>query len=87
MNDELVIKFNDQTITLRSSILKDLYYNPPHLIVQNLPGKGKADKTETFTMRNGNVIDVLTSVDLQEIVKVGGKVIKFLKFTKELWNQ
>ena len=27
-------------------------------------------------MRNGYIIDILTSVDIQEIVKIGGKVIK-----------
>ena len=27
-------------------------------------------------MRNGYIVDVLTSVDIQEIVKIGGKVIK-----------
>ena len=27
-------------------------------------------------MRNGYIIDVLTSVDIQEIVKIGGKVIE-----------
>ena len=26
-------------------------------------------------MRNGYIIDTLTSVDIQEIVKIGGKVI------------
>ena len=38
-------------------------------------------------MRNGKIIDILTSVDIQEIVKVGGEVIKFSKFTKGKWNQ
>ena len=27
-------------------------------------------------MRNGYIIDTLTSVDLQEIVKIGGKVVE-----------
>ena len=27
-------------------------------------------------MRNGCIIDTLTSVDIQEIVKIGGKVIE-----------
>ena len=27
-------------------------------------------------MRNGYVIDTLTSVDIQEIVKIGGKIIQ-----------
>ena len=28
-------------------------------------------------MRNGYIIDTLTSVDIQEIVKISGKVIEF----------
>ena len=31
---------------------------------------------EINRMRNGYIIDTLTSVDIQEIVKIGGKVIK-----------
>ena len=30
-------------------------------------------------MRNGYIVEVLTSVDIQEIVKIGGKVIKILE--------
>ena len=30
-------------------------------------------------MRNGYIIDTLTSVDIQEIVKIGGKVVEFYK--------
>ena len=30
-------------------------------------------------MRNGYIIDQLTSVDIQEIVKIGGKVIEIYK--------
>ena len=30
-------------------------------------------------MRNGYIIDTLTSVDIQEIAKIGGKVIKVYK--------
>ena len=30
-------------------------------------------------MRNGFIIDYLTSVDIQEIVKIGGKVIQIYK--------
>ena len=72
MNDELVIKFNKQTFTQGSAILKILYYNPKKGIVQHLPIKGKGNKTELIRMRNGYVVDVFTSVDIQ--VKVGRKV-------------
>ena len=76
MNDELVEKFNNQTFTRGSAILKIKYYNPKNLIVQHLPIKGKVKKTKINRMRNGYIIDTLTSVDIQEIVKIGGKVVE-----------
>ena len=76
MNDELVEKFNNQTFTQGSAILKIKYYNPRDLIVQHLPIKEKEKKIEINRMRNGYIIDYLTSVDIQEIVKIGGKVIE-----------
>ena len=74
MNDELVEKFNNQTFTQGSAILKIKYYNPKNLIVQHLPVKEKEKKIEINRMRNGYIIDHLTSVDIQEIIKIGGKV-------------
>ena len=76
MNDELVEKFNNQTFIQGSAILKIKYYNPKNLIVQHLPVKEKEKKIEMNRMRNGYITQVLTSVDIQEIVKIGGKVIK-----------
>ena len=76
MNDELVEKFNNQTFTQGSAILKVKYYNPKNLIVQHLPVKEKEKKIEMIRMRNGYIINYLTSVDIQEIVKIGGKVIE-----------
>ena len=76
MNDELVNKFNNQTFNQGSAILKIKYYNPKNLIVQHLPIKERVQKQEINRMRNGYIIDTLTSVDIQEIVKVGGKVIE-----------
>ena len=76
MNDEHVEKFNNQTFTKGSAFLKIKYYNPRDLIVQHLPIKEKEQKIEINRMRNGNIIDTLTSVDIQEIVKIGGKVIE-----------
>ena len=46
MNDELVKKFNNQTFTQGSAILKIKYYNPKNLIVQDLPIKEKEKKIE-----------------------------------------
>ena len=76
MNDELVKKFNNQTLARSSAILKIKYYNLKNLIVQHLPFKGKEKRIEINRMRNGYIIDNLTSVDIQEIVKIGGKVIE-----------
>ena len=76
MNDEIVEKFNTGNFNQGSAILKINYYNPKNLIVQHLPIKEKVKKMEINRMRNGYITDYLTSVDLQEIVKVGGKVIE-----------
>ena len=76
MNNEIVEKFNNQTFNQGSAILKIKYYNPKNLIVQHIPIKEKEKKIEINRMRNGYIIDILTSVDIQEIVKIGGRVEK-----------
>ena len=76
MSNELVEKFNTGNFTQGSAILKNKYYNPKNLIVQHIPIKEKEKKIEINRMRNGYIIDYLTSVDIQEIVKIGGKVIE-----------
>ena len=73
MNNEIVEKFNNQTFTQGSAILKIKYYNPKDLIVQHIPIKEKENKIEINRMRNGYIIDTLTSVDIQEIVKIWWK--------------
>ena len=72
MNDELVEKFNCQTFNKGSAILKIKYSNLKNLIAQHLPVKEKEKKIEINRMRNGYITQVLTSVDIQEIVKNGG---------------
>ena len=79
MNDELVEKINNQTFTQGSALLKIKYYNPKNLIVQHLPIKEKEKKIEINRMRNGYITQVLTSVDIQEIVKIGGEVIEIFE--------
>ena len=77
MNDVYVKAFNDQTINEdgdESAILTIKHYNPPDLIVQHLPIKEKGKKMEVNRMRNGYVIDILTSVDIQKIVKIWLKI-------------
>ena len=80
MNNELVNKFNTGKFNQGSAILKIKYYNPKNLIVQHLPIKEKVNKMEINRMRNGYIIDTLTSVDIQEIVKIGDKVIQIYLF-------
>ena len=77
MNNDLVEKFNNGKINQGSAILKIKYYNPKNLIVQHLPIKEKVNKFETNCMQNGYITQIMTSVDKQEIVKIGGKVIQF----------
>ena len=76
MNDNLVEKVINQTFTKGSAILKIKYYNPRNLVVQHLIVKEREKKIENNRMRNGYVIDTLTSVDIQENVKIGDKVIE-----------
>ena len=79
MNTTFVDAFNNQTFNEdsdESAILTIKYYNPPDLIFQHLPIKEKVKKMEVNRMRNGYIIDTLTSVDIHEIVKIGGKVVE-----------
>ena len=79
MNDVYVEAFNNQTFNEdgdESAILTIKNYIPPNLIFQHLPVKGKVKKIEVNRMPNGYIIDTLTSVDICEIVKIGGKVIE-----------
>ena len=59
-----------------SAILIIKYYNFPDLIFQHLPVKEKVKIKEVNRMRNGYINDTLTSVDIEEIVKIDGKVIE-----------
>ena len=54
-----------------SAILKIKNYNPPNLMLQHLPVKEKVENIEENMMTNGYIIDTLTSVDIQEIVRLG----------------
>ena len=79
MNDVYVEAFNNQTFNEdgdESAILTIKYYNPPNLIYQHLPVKEKVKNVEVNRMKNGYIIDTLTSVDICEIVKIGGKLIQ-----------
>ena len=78
-NSVYVEAFNNQTFNEdgdESAILTIKDYNPPDLIFQHLPVKEKVEKVEVSRLRNGYINDTLTSLDIQEIVKNGGKVIQ-----------
>ena len=79
MNDVYVEAFKIETFKQdenASAILKIKFYNPPDLIFQHLPVKGKVKNIQVKRMRNGYIIDTLTSVHIQEIIKLAGKVIE-----------
>ena len=79
MNNVYVEAFNNETFNQdgdESATLTIKYYNPPNLIYQHRPVKEKVKNIEVNRMKNGYIIDSLTSVDICEIVKIGGKVIE-----------
>ena len=79
MNKTYVDAFNNQTfnqVGKEPAILKLKYYNPPNLVFQQLPVKETVKKKQINRRRNGYVIDTLTSVDIQEIVKLGEKIFQ-----------
>ena len=71
MNEEFVEKFNNQIFNQGSANLKIKTF-----IVQHLPVKEKEKKIEINRMRKGYITQVLTSVDFEKIVIIGGRVIE-----------
>ena len=79
MNDNYVETFNNQSFNQDGkefAILRTKYCNPPSLIFQHLPVKEKVKNIKVSRMRKSYIIDKLTSVDICEIVKIGGKLIE-----------
>ncbi|ESP03485.1 hypothetical protein LOTGIDRAFT_171422 [Lottia gigantea] len=79
-NKEFVKLFNEQKFRPRTAILKVMFFQP-------IPAKdkisftsriGKKEIGTKIRFKNGFCHDVLTSVDIQEIVKAGGRIIKIL---------
>ena len=80
MNETNVDAFNNQIFNQdgnESAILRIKNYNAPDLIFQHLPVKEKFKEIEVNRMRSGYIINTLTSIEIQEIVKNGRKVIEF----------
>ncbi|ESO96535.1 hypothetical protein LOTGIDRAFT_159950 [Lottia gigantea] len=82
-NKELVKLFNEQKFRPRTAILKVWFQYPTNMFFQPIPAKdtftNKEGNKETGTkirFRNGFFSEVLTSVDIQEIVKAGGRIIR-----------
>ena len=73
MKDVHVEAFSNQTFNQdrdESAILRINYYNQSNLIFQHLAVKEKVEKKDVNRMRNGYIIDNLTSVDIQKIAKL-----------------
>ncbi|ESP03439.1 hypothetical protein LOTGIDRAFT_171379 [Lottia gigantea] len=84
-NEEFVKLFNEQKLRPRTAIFKVWFKYPTNMFFQPIPSKDKITftnregKKETGTknrFRNGFCYDVLTSIDIKEIVKAGGKILK-----------
>ena len=85
MNESICTLFNSGrwNEVNRSTFLTVKYHNPENLIFQHLPVKEKMKNPyknnrleEINRMRNGIIIDSLTSVDIVEIVKCGGIILE-----------
>ncbi|ESO82642.1 hypothetical protein LOTGIDRAFT_155656 [Lottia gigantea] len=86
-NKEFVKLFNEQKFRPRTAILKVWFEYPKNMFFQPIPAKdkitftnkeGKKEIGTKIRFRNGFCSDVLSSVDIQEIVKAGGRIIRIL---------
>ena len=85
MNDSICILFNSGRWSELngSAFLTVKYHNAENLVFQHLPVKEKIETPfknnrleEINKMRNGILIDTLTSVDIVETVKNGGIILE-----------
>ena len=88
MNDSICTLFNSGRWNElnRSAFLTVKYHNPENLTFQHLPvdekvkNPSKNNRLEEINrMRNGIIIDILTSVDIVEIVKCGGIILEIFE--------
>ncbi|ESO94382.1 hypothetical protein LOTGIDRAFT_175458 [Lottia gigantea] len=89
---EFVKLFNKQKFRPRTAILTVWFEYPKKMFFQPIPAKdkitftnkeGKKETGNKIRFRNGFCHDVLTSVDIQEIVKAGGRIIRILDEIEE----
>ena len=88
MNESICTLFNSGRWNElnRSAFLTVKYHNPENIMFQHLPVKEKVKNPyknnrleEINRMRNGIIIDTLTSIDIVEIVKYGGVILEVFK--------
>jgi len=78
---EIVYKFNTQTFRPKTGIFSVVFQYPNDMFFQPVPIKDKVKNqnnnshVKVIRFRNGICYDVLTSVDIQEIVRCGGKIL------------
>ncbi|ESO91506.1 hypothetical protein LOTGIDRAFT_153948 [Lottia gigantea] len=86
-NEEFIKLFNEQKFRPRTAVLKVWFKYPTNMFFQPIPAKdiisftnriGKKETGSKIRFRNGFCSGVLTLVDIQEIVKAGGKILKIL---------
>ena len=70
----------------RCAFLTVKYHNPENLTFQHLPVKERIENPyknkrleEINRMRNGVIVDTLTSVDVVEVVKCGGVILEVVE--------
>lgn len=77
---ELLNKFNTQTFRPKTGIFKILYKYPDDMFFSPIFCKdtviSNKEKIEVLRSRTGQCCDILTSVDIQEIVRCGGRIIR-----------
>ena len=69
----------------KSGFYKVRYYNPKEFIIQHMSGKEnvfiyrKKRSEEINRFKNGDIIQHLSSVDIEEVVRSGGYIVKMLE--------
>ena len=78
--EKILKKFNRQTFRPKTGIFKIFYEYPNDMFFTPVFSKDSVNfenkKTEILRSRTGKCCDILTSVDIQEIVRCGGTIIR-----------